>query len=89
MLVFLNCLEESLAISSAVSRPRRVTARAVSFKRMGIVISGVLRGNVLEVIKNPAIILPQARRLRGLVIEGLFSLIGIRGLKRGYSINTK
>ena len=33
--------------------------------------------------------LPQARRLRGLITAGLFSLIGERVEKRGYPIETK
>lgn len=44
---------------------------------------------MLEVISSPAIMLPQANRLIGLITAGLFSLIGDRGLNRGKPIETK
>lgn len=67
----------------AVRRPVIVTARAVSFKRGGMDITGVLRGLMLEVINRPETRLPQAKRLRGLITAGLFSLIGAKTLNRG------
>lgn len=40
-------------------------------------------------MKNPAKILPNARRLIGLIRFGLFSLIEIIGGNRGFDITTK
>lgn len=77
------------ANSSAVSTPITVTARAAVFRRGGMDITGVLRGRILEVINNPARMLPQARRLMGLITVGLFSLIGESELNRGNPIDTK
>lgn len=72
-----------------MSSPIAVTARAASFKSGGIVITGVLRGRMLDVIRRPAMMLPQARRLIGEITAGLFSLIGDSVLKRGWPIDTK
>lgn len=83
------CLLVSEASSSAVRRPIIVTARAAILRRGGMDITGVFRGVMLEVIRRPAIILPQASRLMGLITVGLFSLMGGRGLKRGKPIETK
>jgi len=44
---------------------------------------GVLLGIKFEQIISPAIILPHASRLRGLMIRGLFSFIEVRGVDRG------
>lgn len=66
-----------------------VTARAASFRAGGIDIIGVFRGRILAVINCPAIILPHASRLIGLITDGLFSLIGGSGLNRGCPIETK
>lgn len=85
----LYCLLVSEASSSAVRRPMTVTIRAATLRRNGMDITGVFRGVMLEVIRRPAIILPQARRLMGLITVELFSLIGERGLKRGWPIETK
>lgn len=71
------------ASSNAVRRPRIVTISALSFRVGCIVMMGVLRGRMLDVIRRPAIILPQASRLIGLITAGLFSLIGERAVKRG------
>lgn len=60
-----------------------VTIRAAALRRRGMDITGVFRGVMLKVIRRPAIILPQARRLIELITVELFSLIGERGLKRG------
>jgi len=57
--------------------------RAASFSRGGIDIIGVFRGVMLEVIKRPARMLPQANRLIGLITVGLFSLMGEWVLNRG------
>lgn len=66
-----------------------MTARAVSLSTGGMDITGVFSGRMLEVISRPAITLPQASRLIGLITVGLFSLIGERGLNRGRPIDTK
>jgi len=87
--VGLSCLLVRDASSKAVTRPRIVTIRAANFRRGGIDIIGVFRGKILEVIKRPAIMLPHASRLMGLITAGLFSLIGERALNRGCPIDTK
>lgn len=85
----LNCLVVRVASSRATRRPRMVTARAAILRRRGMDMTGVFRGRMLEVIIRPEIMLPQARRLMGLITVGLFSLIGERGLNRGCPIETK
>lgn len=77
------------ASSRAMVSPRIVTIRAPSLSRGGIVITGVLRGTIFEVISRPAIRLPQASRLIGLTTVGLFSLMGVSELNRGWPIETK
>lgn len=77
------------ASSRARRRPRIVTVKAAILSGIGIVITWVFRGKMLEVISSPAIMLPQASRLIGLMTAGLFSLIGDRGLNRGWPIDTK
>ena len=79
----LCCLLVREASSRATTRPAMETTRAASFRRGGMVIIGVLRGKMFEVINNPATMLPQASRLIGLSTEGLFSLIGESGRNRG------
>lgn len=39
-------------------------------------------------IRRPAIMLPTARRVRGLITAGLFSLIGEKVLNRGWPRET-
>lgn len=85
----LNCLLVRVASSKAIIKPRIVTIRAANFRRGGIDITGVFRGVILEVIRRPAIMLPQASRLMGLITAGLFSLIGDKALNRGCPIDTK
>lgn len=85
----LNCLLVSEASSRAIKSPRAVTSRAASLRLVGIVITGVFSGRRLEVIKKPARMLPQARRLIGLITAGLFSLIGDKELNRGRPIETR
>lgn len=87
--VILNCFEVNEASSRATRRPITVTVRALSFKRGGMVITGVLEGRKFEVMIRPATMLPQASRLIGLITEGLFSLIGDRAGKRGWPMETK
>lgn len=79
----MNCLLVREASSSAVRRPRTVTVRAASFSRGGMLITGVFRGRIEEVIIRPATILPHARRLMGFITAGLFSLMGERAENRG------
>lgn len=43
----------------------------------------------MDVMIRPAIMLPQARRLMGLIFNPLFSLMGGRVMKRGVRIVTK
>lgn len=85
----LYCLFVREAISRARRNPRIVTARAANFRRGGMDIIGVLKGRALDVIRSPAIMLPHASRLIGLITAGLFSLIGERELNRGCPIDTK
>lgn len=85
----LYCLLVRDASSKASNSPRIVTIRAASFSEGGIVITGVFKGIIFEVIRRPAIMLPQASRLIGLITVGLFSLIGDRGLNRGCPMITK
>lgn len=73
----------------AIKKPIIVTRSAANFRENGIVIIGVFEGRKFEVIINPARMLPQARRLIGLITAGLFSLIGERGRNRGVPIVTK
>lgn len=79
----LNCLFVSDARSRAVRSPMMVTRRAASLIRGGIDITGVFNGIMQEVITKPATMLPQARRLIGLITVGLFSLIGESDGNRG------
>lgn len=85
----LYCLLVSAASSMAVSSPIIVTARAAILRAPGMVITGVLDGRKFVVIISPAMILPQASRLIGLITDGLFSLMGERGRNRGVPIVTK
>lgn len=66
-----------------------VTARAASFRGGAMDMTGVFKGVMLEVIRSPARMLPQARRLIGLITAGLFSLMGESALNRGNPIDTK
>lgn len=84
-----NCLLVKEASSRAVRTPMIVTARAANFRIGGMVIIGVFKGRILDVIRRPAMMLPQASRLIGLITAGLFSLIGERALNRGWPITTK
>lgn len=87
--VRLYCLLVRDAISIASARPRTETARAASFRPRGMVRTGTLEAARLEVIRRPARTLPKASRLIGLITAGLFSLMGERGLKRGWPIDTR
>lgn len=87
--IILICLLVIAASSIAVNSPITVTKIAANFSRGCIVIIGVFKGRKLHVIISPAIILPQASRLIGLITKGLFSLIGDKGRNRGEPILTK
>lgn len=69
-------------ISRARAIPRAVTRIAVILMDKGIVVGGVFVGMINEVMRNPAVMLPSASRVRGEVTAGLFSLIGARGVIR-------
>lgn len=75
--------------SRAKIKPVRVMSKAVIFKYIGMVICGVVIGGKFSEIKNPAKILPISKRLIGLIRRGLFSLIKIKALKRGWSSKAK
>lgn len=75
--------------SSAIRNPNTEIIRAVVFKSHGIVRTGMLVGGILYEMTNPAKILPYARRLIGFMRSGSFSLMEIRGGKRGFVIVTK
>lgn len=77
------------ASSKATRRPRIVTIRAASLSKGGMDITGVFIGVILEVIMSPAMMLPQASRLIGLITAGLFSLMGESVLNRGCPMDTK
>lgn len=81
--MILTCLLVIDASSKAVSNPRMVTISALNFRAGCIVMIGVLIGVRLLVMRRPAIMLPQASRLMGLITAGLFSLIGESAGKRG------
>lgn len=85
----LNCLVVRPASSMAVNKPIIVTTRAATFKGKGIVIIGVFEDKKFDVMMRPATILPQARRLIGLITDKLFSLIGDNARNRGVPIVTK
>ena len=79
----------SEASCRAVNRPMIETVSAANFRRGGIDITGVFRGRMFEVISSPAVMLPHANRLIGLMTAGLFSLIGDNELNRGCPMDTK
>lgn len=72
--------------SMAIRNPIMVTSRAASFMYVGIVICGVASGVMFVEIKNPAKMLPIARRLIELIRGVLFSLMEMVGGKRGWPI---
>lgn len=63
--------------SRARMMPAVVTRMAAVFVSRGIVIGGVCVGVMYDVISRPAMMLPKAKRVTGLVICGLFSFIGV------------
>lgn len=87
--VIFSCLLVRVASSKAINRPRIDTAKAASFSSVGIVNTGVLERLMFSITNRPPKILPHARRFRGLITAGLFSLMGERGKKRGVPIVTK
>lgn len=78
-----NCFDVLRAISRAVISPITVTIRAAILAYRGIVIIGFFIGVMFDVMIRPAIMLPQANRLIGLITDLLFSLIGDKELNRG------
>lgn len=87
--MILCCLLVREANSRAISIPRIETRRALNLRIGGMVRTGVFRGRKLEIMISPATMLPQAKRLIGLVMDGLFSLIGLRGRNRGCPRETR
>lgn len=85
----LSCLLVREASSKARRRPRTVTVKAANFNKGGMDITGVLSGRMFEVMRRPAMMLPQASRLIGLITAWLFSLIGESELNRGWPMETK
>lgn len=75
--------------SNAMANPMIVIISAVVFRYHGIVMIWVVIGGMLWEIKKPAMMLPRANRLMGLIRSGLFSLIMIEGGNRGLVIKTK
>lgn len=69
--------------SRATRKPRVVKYRAESFRWRAIVDWGSEVGEMLQVMRNPASILPIVRRLIGFNRVGLFSLMLIEVGKRG------
>lgn len=61
--------------SSAIANPAIVIMRAVIFRYQGMVITCTVVGGMLYEMKKPAIMLPSASRLIGLISNGLFSLM--------------
>ena len=87
--VVLNCLFVRFVRSMAVISPTIVTIRALSLSAGGMVMIGVFVGKKLDVMIRPAIMLPHANRLIGLITAGLFSLVGVRDVDRGCPIEAK
>lgn len=75
--------------SRARIMPSNVTMIAASFVEGGMVIGGVFEGRMKDVMRKPARMLPKARRVIGLVIRGLFSLIGEIEGRRLYPVWTR
>ena len=75
--------------SSAITNPVIVTISAVVFRYHGIVITWMVVGGILYEMKKPAMILPNASRLIGLISNGLSSFMIIVEGKRGLVIRTK
>lgn len=68
--VILICLVVKVARARAIIRPIMVTASAAILSDRGIVMVGVFEGRKLEVIINPAIMLPHARRSMDAITAG-------------------
>lgn len=86
----LNFILLVIKLSSIATRsPRIVTLKAISFRYHGIVTWGCEVGGTQLEIRNPAKMLPTARRLIGFINFGLFSLIKMRVVKRGYPVKAK
>ena len=67
-------------ISSASTKPRMVTVKAVNFRYGGVVIRGTIVGGMLLEIINPAKT-QLVRSLMELIRSGLFSLVEVKGEK--------
>lgn len=63
--------------SRARIAPRIVMVMAAVFVSVGMVIGGVFTGGMYDVMSRPAMMLPSARRVIGLIVAGSFSFIGV------------
>lgn len=79
MVLLVENFKLRLFSSSAIRKPIMEINRAIIFRCHGIVRIWMLVGGMLCEIKNPARMLPIARRLIGLIMSGSFSLIIISG----------
>lgn len=79
----LCCALVSRASSRATKNPVTETIIALSLRRGGIVMIGVLIGRKTDVIRRPAGMVPPASRFRGINKVGSFSSRWDRGRKRG------
>lgn len=74
--------------SKATSKPKIVIVSAAVFMYVGIVVGGVFSGMVFSEMISPAIMLPMARRVIGLMTVGLFSFSNIVEGYRGCPVCT-
>lgn len=74
--------------SRARIMPKIVMMIAVVFVSVGMVIGGVFVGGIYDVMSRPAMMLPRASRMRGLVRVWAFSSMGVVVGMRGYSVWT-
>ena len=74
----LGCVRACVIVDSSRARtmPSIVAMMAAVFVGVGMVMGRVFVGVMYDVMSRPTRMLPKARRVRGLVIMGLFSFIG-------------
>lgn len=75
--------------SKARMMPNSVTIIAANFVMGGMVMGEVFEGRMKDVMRKPARMLPKARRVIGLMIRGLFSLMGEIEDRRVYPVWTR
>lgn len=76
-------VQDNFAKSIAIKNPISVIISAANFAYGGMVCRMGLFGITNCKINSPLIMLPVASRFKGLMIDKLFSLIIIMGLRRG------